>query len=268
MAVIAVMGAGVFAAAATLTKAILLKNLPAHADITWSWAPITLWYTIEMYVIIICATLPTLRQSYFAVLNRSTHQSSSYNKFTHSGKSDHKQRSLPQPRRPVDASLFETHMTNFQEEPGHQHSSSQENILPGEAIDLSAIKKTTEVHVYQEKDHLLALREDPGYFADVVNDYKEQLQEILRDTNGKPHVTMAQYPPSVFWNRDLQNVVTAAYFAIEICDSVRGALSNLRQLQSKYEGRIFPEKDLPKGLYDKFVKVRYSPEQSTIGPIN
>lgn len=106
----------------------------------------------QMYIIIICATLPTLRQSYFAVLSRSTHASSSYNNFTHSAKSVQKQKPIPRPRRPVDASLFETRMTNFQEEPGpvHQHTSSQEHILPGEEIDLSAIKKTTEVHVYQE----------------------------------------------------------------------------------------------------------------------
>ncbi|KAI9046000.1 uncharacterized protein KD926_005945 [Aspergillus affinis] len=184
VAVIAVMGAGVFAAAATLTKAILLKNLPAHADITWSWAPITIWYTIEMYVIIICATLPTLRQSYFAVLNRSTHQSSSYNKFTHSAKSDQKQRSIPQPRRPVDASLFETHLTNFQEEPSHHHSSSQEDILPGEAIDLSAIKKTTEVHVYQESrtDNSHDNPFDP--FSEEAAKYDtEESHDVINDIN-------------------------------------------------------------------------------------
>ncbi|KGO73073.1 hypothetical protein PITC_098110 [Penicillium italicum] len=45
VAIISVMGAGVFAAAATLVKCILLKNLPAHSDITWSWADITMWYT-------------------------------------------------------------------------------------------------------------------------------------------------------------------------------------------------------------------------------
>ncbi|GLA69080.1 hypothetical protein AtubIFM55763_008261 [Aspergillus tubingensis] len=46
LGVIAVMGAGILrAAAATLVKAILLKSLPVHSDITWSWADITTWYS-------------------------------------------------------------------------------------------------------------------------------------------------------------------------------------------------------------------------------
>ncbi|KAI5864721.1 hypothetical protein GGS23DRAFT_561519 [Durotheca rogersii] len=42
------MGGGVFAAAATITKVYLIKDLDKHSDITWFWAPITLWYTAEV----------------------------------------------------------------------------------------------------------------------------------------------------------------------------------------------------------------------------
>ncbi|KAJ5114416.1 hypothetical protein NUU61_000175 [Penicillium alfredii] len=139
VAIIAVMGAGIFAAAATLVKCILLKNLPAHADITWSWANITLWYTIEMYVIIICASLPTLRQSYSVVLHRS-HKSSAYTRT----QSDARQKPIPLVRRPMDASLLVTRT----EPPGgteHDRHSSQESILGA-----SRIQKTTDVHVVQE----------------------------------------------------------------------------------------------------------------------
>ncbi|KAF2967107.1 hypothetical protein GQX73_g6482 [Xylaria multiplex] len=54
------MGGSVFAAGATIVKVYLLKDLDKHADITWYWAPITLWYTAEMDVIIIVGTIPTL----------------------------------------------------------------------------------------------------------------------------------------------------------------------------------------------------------------
>lgn len=33
------------AAAATIVKVYLIKDLDKHDDITWAWAPITLWYT-------------------------------------------------------------------------------------------------------------------------------------------------------------------------------------------------------------------------------
>ncbi|GAW12980.1 hypothetical protein ANO14919_023560 [Xylariales sp. No.14919] len=39
------MSGSVFAAGATIVKVYLLKDLDKHADITWYWAPITLWYT-------------------------------------------------------------------------------------------------------------------------------------------------------------------------------------------------------------------------------
>ncbi|RYC64183.1 hypothetical protein CHU98_g2032 [Xylaria longipes] len=48
------------AAGATIVKIYLLKDLDKHSDITWYWAPITMWYTAEMDVIIIVGTIPTL----------------------------------------------------------------------------------------------------------------------------------------------------------------------------------------------------------------
>ncbi|KAI1378728.1 hypothetical protein F4677DRAFT_443216 [Hypoxylon crocopeplum] len=54
------MSGSVFAAAATIMKVYLIKDLDKHSDITWFWAPITLWYTAEMDVIIIVGTIPAL----------------------------------------------------------------------------------------------------------------------------------------------------------------------------------------------------------------
>ncbi|KAL4881779.1 hypothetical protein BJY04DRAFT_217845 [Aspergillus karnatakaensis] len=143
--IIAILGAGIFAAAATLVKCILLKNLPEHADITWSWSPITTWYSIEMYVIVLCASLPTLPQSYSAFLNkRSTYYDTSNQR---SGKSESKHTPIRLQRMP-DASLFET----LAEDRG----SSQENILP----DNMHIKKTTEVSVVQESRESAAADHD------------------------------------------------------------------------------------------------------------
>ncbi|OQE47250.1 hypothetical protein PENCOP_c001G04670 [Penicillium coprophilum] len=145
-AIISVMGAGIFAAAATVVKCILLKNLPAHADITWSWADITIWYTIEMYVIIICASLPTLRQSYSVVLQRSR-KSSAYMR----SESTPRQKPIPLVRRAPDASLFAT-QTETRVDRGDSRHSSQDNILGN-----TGIQKTTEVRVSQEPR-----REDEG----------------------------------------------------------------------------------------------------------
>ncbi|PCH02639.1 Hypothetical protein PENO1_036920 [Penicillium occitanis (nom. inval.)] len=49
-------------------------------------------------------------------------------------------------------------------------------------LDLDSIITIIDGKRSASEDHLLALREDPGYFAGVVNAYKEHRQEILLDT--------------------------------------------------------------------------------------
>ncbi|PYH31770.1 uncharacterized protein BO87DRAFT_428414 [Aspergillus neoniger CBS 115656] len=147
LGVIAVMGAGILAAAATLVKAILLKSLPVHSDITWSWADITTWYSIEMYVIIICATLPTLRQSYNFALHR-TRYAGSYYKRSHSEAAAARQKPIPLARRQPDQSLFDT----FADETGLVNVASNEDsfVSPGRCSDHTIITKTTEIEVHEE----------------------------------------------------------------------------------------------------------------------
>ncbi|KAF2968672.1 hypothetical protein GQX73_g4915 [Xylaria multiplex] len=53
------MGGAAFGAVATIVKIVTIKNSD-HVDITWAWAPVTLWYTAEMDLIIIFGTIPAL----------------------------------------------------------------------------------------------------------------------------------------------------------------------------------------------------------------
>ncbi|KAL2855716.1 hypothetical protein BJX68DRAFT_264070 [Aspergillus pseudodeflectus] len=155
--ILVILGAGIFAAAATFVKCVLLKNLPEHADITWSWAPITTWYTIEMYVIIMCVTLPTLPQAYTSILRkRSTYYNTSHERSAKSGGS--KNTPIRLQRIDPDASLFET----VAEPRRSQNSgSSRENILHHKKLD---IKKTTEVRVTQERRRADGDQEGDRYF--------------------------------------------------------------------------------------------------------
>lgn len=88
-----------------------------------------------MYVIIVCATLPTLRASYSVVVN--SRKGTAYTRT----ESRSRQKAIPLKRRTMDASLF---ATTVNEEPAARNS-SQERIL-----DNTGIHKTTEVHVIQE----------------------------------------------------------------------------------------------------------------------
>ncbi|KUL88450.1 hypothetical protein ZTR_05503 [Talaromyces verruculosus] len=118
------------------------------------------------------------------------------------------------------------------------------------------------------EDHLLALREDPGYFAGVVKDYKEHRQEILLDIHGKPHPTLTPYIRPMFWNRVLGCVVRDAYRNIELWSTLHSVLVELRQLLAKYQHEIAPEKSLPTELYDAFVNLWFALKQFMDDPIS
>ncbi|KAI1810419.1 hypothetical protein GGS20DRAFT_567629 [Poronia punctata] len=53
------MGGAAFGSIATILKITNLAHSD-HSDLTWAWAPVTLWYTAEMDLIIIFGTIPTL----------------------------------------------------------------------------------------------------------------------------------------------------------------------------------------------------------------
>ncbi|KAL4766831.1 hypothetical protein BDW60DRAFT_212560 [Aspergillus nidulans var. acristatus] len=137
--------------------------------VKWSWAPITTWYSIEMYVIITCATLSTLPQAYAAILHKrpSYYDTSNYR----SGKSEPKHPSIRFQQLP-DAALFETVAAE-------ERGSSQENILGKDGKDGMRIQKTTEVSVVQESKGSAELEEnhDPKYFP---------IQNPFRSSRGVP----------------------------------------------------------------------------------
>ncbi|KAJ8117926.1 hypothetical protein OPT61_g976 [Boeremia exigua] len=52
---------GVFAAAATFTKIWYMRNISKLTDITYAWAPISLCYIAEVFILVILGSLPTLK---------------------------------------------------------------------------------------------------------------------------------------------------------------------------------------------------------------
>ncbi|KAI2851435.1 hypothetical protein CBS12448_8518 [Aspergillus niger] len=104
----------------------------------------------QMYVIIICATLPTLRQSYNFALHR-TRYLGSYYKGSHSeaaAAAAARQKPIPLLRRQPDQSLFE----KFADETGLVNVASHEDshVSPERGSNHTSITKTTEIEVHEE----------------------------------------------------------------------------------------------------------------------
>lgn len=134
-------------------------------------------------------------------------------------------------------------------------------------LDLDSIITIVDGKRSASEDHLLALREDPGYFAGVVSEYKEHRQEILLDTRSKKHPTLTPYIHPLFWNRVLGSIVCEAYMGLEVWSTLHSLLVNLRQLLTKYHSKISPEKSLPTELYDAFIDLWFALKQFMIGPV-
>ncbi|KAL1873962.1 hypothetical protein Daus18300_003836 [Diaporthe australafricana] len=101
------------------------------------------------------------------------------------------------------------------------------------------------------EDHMWALREDPGYFAEHVEDMKEHDPEIIRDPRGRTPFDKLSGAED-YWERSVRTVVFEAYKHYEMYSQLHEEVRELQSLQQKYESQISPDKDLP-GEYQRAI---------------
>ena len=91
-------------------------------------------------------------------------------------------------------------------------------------------------------DHIFALREDPGYFSEIVKDLANHRPETLPATAGgvAPSCNSAS-----FWNKTLEDVLQRAYFYVRIWEILYDEVSNVAQLQKKYSGPFSWDSHIP-----------------------
>ncbi|KAI9882289.1 MAG: hypothetical protein M1823_005967 [Watsoniomyces obsoletus] len=63
----ALLGTGLLAAVSAAIKTTHLPNLTARGDFTWSTFDIWLWSEIELYILVVCASLPTMRPLFIKI---------------------------------------------------------------------------------------------------------------------------------------------------------------------------------------------------------
>ncbi|KAF7881481.1 hypothetical protein EAF00_011850 [Botryotinia globosa] len=56
-------------------------------------------------------------------------------------------------------------------------------------IDFERLREIFAARLSAAEDYLFDLREDPGFFADIISDWSEHRNDALLDTNGNPHPT-------------------------------------------------------------------------------
>ncbi|QSZ29250.1 hypothetical protein DSL72_003762 [Monilinia vaccinii-corymbosi] len=135
--------------------------------------------------------------------------------------------------------------------------------LPSQ-LNFNRLKDIVQARRMSAEDYIRDLREDPGYFADVLGDWSEHRQEILLDTLGNRHPTLDR---PLFWEYVIGSVVADAYGALIVWEDIGEQLTRLASLQSKYASEITPKKQLPSEYMRALLTLRYSLSQMQKVPI-
>jgi hypothetical protein len=111
-------------------------------------------------------------------------------------------------------------------------------------LNFNRIKAVLAAKRSAAEDHIWAMREDPGYFAETIRDWGEHRNDSMPDTNGDPYPTG---PHTIeFWVRVIRNAVNAMYADFMAWNIHYNQASRLGVLQEKYKDDISPDKKLPK----------------------
>jgi len=124
-------------------------------------------------------------------------------------------------------------------------------------LDFTRLKAIAAAERNTTEDHLWALREDPSYFAEIMQEHSEQRQEMLLDTKGHTHPTLKEPGQPLFWNRVLGNNVDQSYFGFATFDKVLKQIRAVELLYASYKDRIKPEDALPAELMKAFQSLRF-----------
>jgi hypothetical protein len=124
-------------------------------------------------------------------------------------------------------------------------------------LDFARLEAIASAERNGREDHLWALREDPGYFADAINQASEHRQEWLHDTRGHKHPTLNEPGRPLFWNRVLGNFVNESYFEFATFDEIVRQIKDLAVLHARYIDQIKPEANLPTDLFKAIQSLRF-----------
>jgi hypothetical protein len=114
--------------------------------------------------------------------------------------------------------------------------------LAPERADFSGLKDFLEARHFQAQDHVWALREDPGYFEEVVHQYADHRPEGLLDSANKHH---PNYNKPTFWRATLATVVSEAHHSVIVWDVLVKQAKRVVALQEEHESVLDAGHKLP-----------------------
>jgi len=145
LSLIALMGLGIFAMVASIVKTVLLRSVGSSTDYTYNTSLLIVWWTIELYLVIIGASIPTLKPL-VSKRDGSTQGSSKRATYGMNTFQSHRQ-----------AGFRGTHTPggdHFMSSSGLSGRSSQEKVLGGYSTEHPAdIRRTVNISVQSQRGY-------------------------------------------------------------------------------------------------------------------
>ncbi|KAM0328802.1 hypothetical protein ACHAQA_005216 [Verticillium albo-atrum] len=135
-------------------------------------------------------------------------------------------------------------------------------------IDLDRLESVVTAQVAELEDEMWALREDPEAFANTILETKEHRQEMLLDTNGKPHPVLDPSRIHIFWERVISSVLVDKTVSLGLWHIVLEKVHALRRALDAHKTQIDPAKDLPEKLAFAFYELFSILERMEAGPVS
>ncbi|KAI1143396.1 hypothetical protein F5Y05DRAFT_151795 [Hypoxylon sp. FL0543] len=122
--------------------------------------------------------------------------------------------------------------------------------------DFRRVATLIQAKLSSAEDHLLGLREDPGYFAAFMKERYEHLVWRLLDTNDQPDFTSLCGQAEAFSGAVICSGIREAIEEVGILNTLYKKVSRLREAMDPESTKIAPNEDLPpklaETLYDAY----------------
>jgi hypothetical protein len=132
-------------------------------------------------------------------------------------------------------------------------------------FDPSRLQYLINAKIAEAEDHLWSLREDPGYFQDIAQQFSENQYDNMVNENGKPELALGG-------TRDtdanvITRVVADAYPAVFMWKLALKELNNLARIRKRYGSRIAPGRVLPSDYEEAFAYLSNTIENVQAGTL-
>ncbi|KAI4656274.1 hypothetical protein J4E93_000993 [Alternaria ventricosa] len=119
-------------------------------------------------------------------------------------------------------------------------------------LDFDRLRSLVSSKVSELEDHAWALREDPGYFTEIFNDYKAHRSEFIQSTERNVAGILEQ-PPHVMTGAIIREVVLGAYLPLFYWQKCLRLVTSLRSTAIERNFNFPHDQDLPEEYHINFL---------------